>query len=113
LSLINNKPARPGGLSAITVPMDSKDQFYKKLKKKLEEETTFPSDYLFKFIVPTSVQTISKVEKLFDHMGAVIRKKTSKKGTFTSISIHLQVESADAVILKYREAEKIEGIISL
>ena len=35
--------------------MDNRTQFYKKLKKKLKQDTTFPTKYLFKFIVPSEI----------------------------------------------------------
>ncbi|SDW71108.1 hypothetical protein SAMN05444411_10226 [Lutibacter oricola] len=93
--------------------MDTREQFYKKLKKKLKKDTKFPSKYLYKFIVPTDEDKVNQVENLFNHAGAVITKKTSKTGKFTSVSIHVVMKNADAVILKYKQAEKIEGIISL
>ncbi len=93
--------------------MSDREEFYKKLKSKLNENTTFPSKYLYKFIVPTDEIRIKQVEDLFDYEGAVINKKASKTGKFTSVSIHIIMKSADAVIEKYLTAEKIEGIISL
>ena len=93
--------------------MSDKEEFYKKLKSKLNENTTFPSKYLYKFIVPTDEIRIKQVEDLFDYGGAVINKKASKTGKFTSISIHIIMKTANAVIEKYLAAEKIEGIISL
>lgn len=93
--------------------MEKKDEFYEKLEKKLKEDTKFPSKYLFKFIVPTGNDKIKEVEELFNHLGAIITKNQSKTGKFTSISIFAIMDSAGAVIEKYREAEKIEGIISL
>jgi len=93
--------------------MNDRVEFYKKLKSKLNENTTFPSKYLYKFIVPTDDVKVKQVEDLFDFEGAVINKKASKTGKFTSVSIHVIMKSADAVIEKYITAEKIEGIISL
>lgn len=93
--------------------MDKKKQFYKKLKKDLKKDTKFPTKYLFKFIVPSEEEKIAQVESLFNHQGAVITKKTSKTGKFTSVSIHIVMKKADDIILKYQQAEKIEGIISL
>jgi putative lipoic acid-binding regulatory protein len=93
--------------------MDKKTEFYKKLKDNLNEDTSFPSKYLFKFIVPSSDGLVKQVEDLFNFGGAVITKNLSKTGKFTSVSIQVIMDSADAVIEKYREAEKIEGIISL
>ena len=93
--------------------MSEKEAFYTKLKKELNETTKFPSKYLFKFIIPSSEDKIKQVEDLFNHEGAVINKKASKTGKFTSISIQVVMKSADAVIEKYNQAGEIEGIISL
>ena len=93
--------------------MGSKEEFYKKLKNNLNESGKFPSKYLFKFIVPSGEDRIQQVEDMFDFEGAVITKNKSKTGKFTSVSIHVIMKSADAVIKKYQEAEKIDGIISL
>jgi len=93
--------------------MDKKDQFYKKLKKKLKEDTTFPTKYLFKFIVPAKEGLIKEVEDIFDYTGAVITKKSSKTGKYTSLSVLVIMNKADDIIIKYKEAEKVEGIISL
>lgn len=93
--------------------MSDKSDFYKKLKKRLKKETKFPSKYLFKFIVPTSEEAIQQVEDIFNDGGAVITKKASKTGKFTSVSVYVIMRSADKIIEKYLIAEKIEGIISL
>ncbi len=101
-------------LSAINKKiMDNRTQFYKKLKKKLKQDTSFPTKYLFKFIVPTDEDKISQIENLFNYEGAVINKTSSKTGKYTSVSIHVVMKKADHIIIKYMEAEKIEGIISL
>ena len=68
---------------------------------------------MFKFIVPSGESRIQQVEDLFNFEGAVINKNKSKTGKFTSVSIHVIMKSADAVIKKYQEAEKIDSIISL
>jgi putative lipoic acid-binding regulatory protein len=93
--------------------MDKKTQFYKRLKKKLKKDSSFPSKYLFKFIVPSDDHKIMQVENMFNHLGAVVNKTSSKTGKFTSISILVVMKKADDIISKYIEAEKIEGIISL
>ncbi len=90
------------------------EEFYKKLREKLEETSIWPSEYLYKFIVPSSNQKIAEVENIFDNMGAVINTKTSSKGNYTSISIHVKMKNPDYVIEKYKEVgEKVEGVISL
>lgn len=94
--------------------MDKKtEDFYIRLKSELEESTTWPSVYLYKFIVPTSATNINLVENTFDNMGAVIQTHSSKTGKYTSISINVTMQNADKVIEKYQELSTIEGIISL
>ncbi len=93
--------------------MSKKTEFYDKLKTTLNEETKFPTKYLFKFIVPTSKEGILQIENIFNDGGAVINKNVSKTGKFTSVSIHVIMKNADTIIDKYIQAEKVEGVISL
>ncbi len=90
------------------------EEFYRKLKSQLLDTTDWPSVYLFKFIVSTDKEKISKIEDIFNNLGAVITTKQSKKGSYTSISVNVRLKSPDTVIEKYKEVgEKIEGVISL
>lgn len=94
--------------------MDKKtEDFYVRLKSELEESTTWPAVYLYKFIVPTNATNINLVENTFNNMGAVIQTHSSKTGKYTSISINVTMQDADKVIEKYLELSTIEGIISL
>ncbi|WP_318308194.1 DUF493 family protein [Flagellimonas crocea] len=95
--------------------MDKNDteEFYARLKEKLLENTNWPSDYLYKFIVPTDEARIAQIQKIFDNTGAVIESKKSKKGTYTSISVTVNLENPDEVIRKYKEVSVVEGVISL
>ena len=90
------------------------EEFYAKLKGRLEETTkSWPADYLYKFIVPSDSQKIAEIEAIFDNMGAVINTKASSKGTYTSVSIQVKMKNPDAVIAKYKEVAVVEGVISL
>ncbi|RIV45982.1 MULTISPECIES: DUF493 family protein [Flagellimonas] len=92
---------------------DSTDEFYERLREQLLENTTWPSDYLYKFIVPTDEERIAQIHDIFDNTGAVIESKKSKKGTYTSLSITVNLKDPDEVILKYKEVAIVEGVISL
>ena len=92
--------------------MDPQD-FYLKLKTTLDQTTTFPSKYLYKFIIPNSKTKIDQIQNIFNHLGAVIETKPSKNGNYISISVLVLMQNANQVIEKYREAGKIEGIVSL
>lgn len=91
----------------------SPEEFYKKLKTQLEETSSWPAPYLYKFIVPANAEKEAQIEALFDHLGAVIKKNVSRTGKYTSVSINVRLDSPDIVIEKYKEVGKIEGIISL
>ncbi|MFH6603680.1 DUF493 family protein [Maribacter algicola] len=92
---------------------ENTEEFYARLKEQLEESTEWPSNYLYKFIVPTNEKKIADIHTIFDNTGAVIESKQSKKGKYTSISITVNLKNADAVIEKYKEVGTIEGVISL
>lgn len=93
--------------------MSDKKAFYIKLKGQLEDTTEFPSDYMYKFIVPADGNQQKEVQEVFDNKGAVIKTKKSKTGKYISISIVLKLSSADEVISYYKKLEEVEGIISL
>ncbi len=90
------------------------EDFYDKLKSQLEDTTSWPSEYLYKFIVITNKTKIVQIHAIFDNMGAVINTKESKNGKYTSVSINVRMKSPDAVIAKYKRVGKeVEGVISL
>lgn len=89
------------------------EDFYDRLRIELDNTNVWPAEYLFKFIVPTEDEKIEKVEKAFDGIGAIIVTKKSKTAKYTSISIDVQMQSAQNIIDKYLELSNIKGIISL
>lgn len=90
------------------------EEFYNKLREQLYDTASWPSEYLYKFIVKSELDKIAEIEALFDNMGAVINTIESKNGKYTSVSINLLMRDPDAVIAKYKEVtEKVEGVISL
>ena len=88
-------------------------EFYKRLKSQLETDTSWPSIYLYKFIVPANLEKIAEIEVIFDGTNAEIKTRNSSKGTYTSLSIKVKMDSPDTVIQKYIEVSKVEGVISL
>ncbi len=92
---------------------DNPEDFYNRLKEELLENTDWPSNYLFKFIIPSDPEKITKIHTIFDNTGAVIESKQSSKGKYTSISVTVHLKNPDEVILKYKEVGAIEGVISL
>ena len=88
-------------------------EFYERLKEQLQDDTSWPSPYLFKFIVPASLEKIAEIGAIFDYTDAVITTRDSSKGTYTSISVKVIMNSPDSVIEKYLEVSGVEGVISL
>jgi len=93
---------------------NTSESFYQNLKNQLYETSSWPSVYLFKFIVPSDPKKIEKIESVFDNMGAVIKSTASKKGTYISVSINVVMDNPEKVIEKYQEiSSEVEDVISL
>ena len=89
-------------------------EFYTKLKSQLYETSSWPTAYLFKFIITSEQHKIDTIESVFDNMGAVINSTASKKGNYVSISIHVVMKDPEAVVEKYKQISRdVEGVISL
>ncbi|HRH11860.1 MAG TPA: DUF493 family protein [Bacteroidia bacterium] len=81
-------------------------------KQKLIESTVFPSVYMYKFIVESSNRNIALVENLFGEE-ADIHIKESGNGKYTSITAKQVEVNADEIILVYKKALEIKGIMFL
>ncbi|MDX2171836.1 MAG: DUF493 family protein [Bacteroidota bacterium] len=82
------------------------------LKARISETVTFPSVYMYKFIVGSENRKIALVENLFD-AEADIHIKESANGKYTSITAKVVVVDVEEIIEIYKKASKIEGIIFL
>lgn len=89
-----------------------KKDFYINLKEKLNKQHTWPSLYMFKFIIPSDNKKLAQVEALFGAEAQVTTRQSSSN-KFISITAKEIMISSDRVIAVYQQAEKIEGIISL
>lgn len=78
-------------------------------KEKLDSTHSFPTLYVFKFIVKP--EQVEQIEKLFPKHEIV--QKPSSGGKYISTTIKIMAVSSDEIIGHYKEAAKIEGIISL
>jgi len=83
-----------------------------KFKEKIVETTTFPSVYMFKFIVPSENRSIALVENLFD-AGTDIHTKESGSGKYTSITGMQVVVNVEEIMEVYKKASQIKGIMFL
>ncbi|MBU2019477.1 MAG: DUF493 domain-containing protein [Bacteroidetes bacterium] len=72
----------------------------------------WPNVYLFKFIVENTPEKVAKTTALFDETAEIVMHP-SKNGKFVSISAKEMMLNVEAIMARYQEAQKIEGIISL
>jgi uncharacterized protein len=87
-----------------------KDTFDRQaFKDKLELQTTFPTLYMFKFIVPNGKE--SEVAALLPNNKMSL--KHSSKGKYVSATIKAMMPNSDSILEIYERASKIEGVISL
>jgi putative lipoic acid-binding regulatory protein len=68
---------------------------------------------LYKFIVPSVPEKISQIQEIFKDVEAKIQTRESRNGKYTSLSIHVKMNSAEDVIKKYRLVGEVDGVISL
>ncbi|MEX2567268.1 MAG: DUF493 family protein [Cyclobacteriaceae bacterium] len=78
-------------------------------KEKLEAQTSYPTLYMFKFIVPRGKE--KEIAALLPNNEMKI--KTSSQGNYISATIKAMMPSSDAIIEIYEKAFKIEDVISL
>ena len=82
---------------------------YVSFKNKLDEIHTWPSSYLFKFVVPEA----KKGELLSIMPTGLVQERSSSNQKYVSITLTAKMESSDEVVSIYKEASKIEGIVTL
>ena len=92
---------------------ESKD-FYKNLKKLLDDTSSWPSEYVYKFIYKSNSKNIKILKNIFRDSNADFKIKKSKNDKYTSVSIKLIATNPDLIIDNYKKvAEKIENVILL
>jgi len=79
-------------------------------RQALEDNHTWPCQYMFKFIVPLAQKQL--VLDLFESQEAITTRE-SRNGRYVSITVKCRVHSSEEVIAVYEAASHIEGIISL
>jgi putative lipoic acid-binding regulatory protein len=85
------------------------EESLRSLQAKLDECHQWPCRFMFKFIVPQEKSgelTVFFADRPFT-------TRPSKNGRYVSFTAELEMQSSGEVIALYREAGKIEGIISM
>jgi len=80
-----------------------------KMAEMLDQQSTWPTDYLYKFIVPIGL--LDEVKALFPEVALKVRE--SRTGKYVSVSALQKVDSSEAVIAVYRRAALVPGLIAL
>ncbi len=79
------------------------------LRAKLSAFEKWPGPYLFKFIAPQG--KLEELEAIFE--GEDYQLRPSSKGRYVSLSCKRVMDSSDAVIDIYEQADAIEGVMAL
>ena len=88
--------------------------FYENLKNLLNDTSNWPSDYIFKFIIPTDKKNIDIIYDIFDDFIKDINFKSSRNKKYTSVSVLIIADSPDLIINFYKKvSDSIENIILL
>lgn len=80
-----------------------------KLKMVMDETVEFPTEYLFKFIVP-----VGKIHEVLHHLnGFDIEQRPSANGNYISINAKKVFQTSDDIINVYKSVGTIQGLIAL
>ena len=92
---------------------ENKD-FYKNLKNLLDETSSWPSEYIYKFIYKSNESNIEIIKDIFKDLSANINIKKSKNEKYTSVSVKIIAKDPDLIINNYKKvAKRIENVILL
>jgi uncharacterized protein len=81
-------------------------------RTKLQESMTFPSVYMFKFIIEADNRKIALLESLFGE-DADLHTKESGSGKYISITAKEVFMNVDDIIAIYRRAAEVQGVMFL
>ena len=85
------------------------EESLRRLQVKLDGYHKWPCRFMFKFIVPRG--KTAELATFFAEKPFTTRE--SKNGRFVSFTAEIEMRSSEEVIIFYREAGKIEGLIAL
>lgn len=85
---------------------------WERLKQVLDDKHSYPTNFLFKFIIPETKKT--EFDSLFPHFKQLgYQTKPSSGGKYISITITLTVSTSEEILRIYTIAQQIEGLIAL
>lgn len=96
-------------MQSLPTPDGSSEEWWIHFQELLDEQTDWPTEYLFKFIVPRP-----ELDALKDALEAEPEKeRASRKGNYVSVTVREWVASSDEVIAVYKSVAEVEGVIAL
>ncbi|MCH2235132.1 MAG: DUF493 family protein [Crocinitomicaceae bacterium] len=87
------------------------DDGFDKLRDLLKDQT-YPSPYLFKFIVKKDFEFMIGLKNCFDET-AEFEKHPSRNGNWISLSIKQMMLSTEDIIDRYKLVQKFDNVIAL
>lgn len=84
-------------------------EWFDNFRIKLDQHYSWPSLYMFKFIVPGGKE--DDLKKLFPNH--TFTEKNSTQGKYVSLTMQIMASSSDSVIEVYQKAARVEGLIAL
>ena len=90
-------------------PKKDNQLWWDRFKKLLDEQSEWPTYYVFKFIVPST--QLTSIEMLLE--GHELQKRQSSNGKYVSVTARIWMETSDEVIEQYNLVSSVEGIILL
>lgn len=88
---------------------NSGQEWWDNFQRLLEDQIDFPSEYIFKFIVPSG--NLEDLKSVFGHYPVEVRE--SRRGNYVSVTARMEMNSSDEVIAVYSAAAEVEDVISL
>ncbi|NIG55978.1 DUF493 family protein [Chitinophaga sp. Cy-1792] len=86
---------------------------YQNLRSLLQQSLTFPTTYVFKFIVKAEEDKEAALKAVFAHKKNTITTTDSSGGKYKSFTVNAHVQNEEEIIEYYKEVSKIESVIML
>jgi hypothetical protein len=91
-------------------PLSQQDaDWWSSFRTLLDDQTTFPSAYTFKFIVP--VEQMPELQQRLD--GYELQTRASRNGNYISVTFTPEMASSAEVLGVYEQVSGVEGLIAL
>ena len=87
--------------------------FYKNLKQLLNDTSSWPSEYIYKFIYSSKPENIEILRDIFKASNADFKIKTSKNVKYTSVSVKIIAKNPDLIIENNNNFDDRMSIINI